>query len=67
MSAKLGGRGDGSAEVEEAVEEVQTRWHKLVEGELLGKGDGDEVEECQHAEHDSEHVVVDDGRVPAEC
>lgn len=62
VNAKICSRGDGSAEPEESVEEVEADGdHGYVVA--VEEGDGEEVEEGQHAEDCDEDVVVDHGAV----
>lgn len=66
MCAQLGCRGDGGAEQENDIERVQDDGEDRVAREAVIEGDRDQVEQRQHAESRTEHVVVDHRRVAGE-
>jgi len=60
VDTELGGKGNGSAEPEDGVQDVQGEGESRVDLEgVLDRG-GDEVEEGEHGPDGAEHGVVDD-------
>lgn len=66
MYSELCGHGDGGAEEEESVEQVQSHRNDGMAHEALIPSTGYQVEERKHAEHGHEHVVIDQGGIACE-
>ena len=62
---KLGSEGDGTAEPEEGVEDVEAERDHGVAGHGLFECDSAQVEEREHGEDGNEHGVVNDARAAA--
>lgn len=65
VDSQVRSSGDGTAEEEEGVEEVEDDHDQRVEGELFLEGCRYEVDQAEHPKDAHEHIVVDDRGVAA--
>ena len=59
MHTQFSRHGNGSAEPEDDVQEIDDERQEGVDGEALSECGGDKVEEREHAEDRDEHAVID--------